>query len=203
MRYLLNLTLALFFFLQAHAVESSVNIAYLEARENDPESIIENVSTIHGNYSDYEIDLVVPGPDSLVLSRFYSSEDLLLGGASLGGWRFHPHCFLSIQKEALAKTYTTAEGKFDYTHILIGTNEGSILTYAGWKNTTNPDARSLFKVDVEGSLLGLANIHNVIQNLGIWQSRRPRFPSGRRPAREGLPICNRVVSADGKVGMPA
>ena len=34
MRYLLNLTLALFFFLQAHAVESSVNIAYLEAREN-------------------------------------------------------------------------------------------------------------------------------------------------------------------------
>ncbi|PIS02509.1 MAG: hypothetical protein COT85_04915 [Chlamydiae bacterium CG10_big_fil_rev_8_21_14_0_10_42_34] len=170
MCYLLNLTLALFFFLQAHAVESSVNIAYLEARENDPESIIENVSTIHGNYTDYEIDLVVPGPDSLVLSRFYSSEDPLLGGASLGGWRFHPHCFLSIQKEARPKTYTTAEGKFDYTHILIGTNEGSILTYAGWKNTTNPDARSLFKVDVEGSLLGLANTAR--GNINAWTNQK-------------------------------
>ena len=166
MRYLLNLTLALFWFLQADAGVSFVNNACLGSRENDPESIVENVSTIHGNYSDYEIDLIVPGPDSLVLSRFYSSEDPLLGGASLGGWRFYPYCFLSIQKEARPKTYTTTEGKFDYTHILIGTNEGSILTYAGWKNTTNPDARSLFKVDVEGSLLGLANTAR--GNINAW-----------------------------------
>ncbi len=166
MRYLLNLTLVLFWFLQANAGVSSVNNAYLGSRENDPESIIENVSTIHGDYSDYEIDLIVPGPDSLVLSRYYSSRDPLLGSSSLGGWRFHPHCFLSIQKEALAKTYATAEGKFDYTHILIGTNEGSVLTYAGWRNTTNPDARSLFKVDVEGSLLGLVNTAR--GNINAW-----------------------------------
>jgi len=59
MLYLLNLTLAFLWFLQAHAAESSINNAYLGSRENDPESIVENVSTIHGDYSDYEIDLSV------------------------------------------------------------------------------------------------------------------------------------------------
>ncbi len=147
MRYLLNLTFAFLCFFQPIGGASSINIT------RDPESIVENVSTINGDYSDYEIDLNILGPDSLVLSRYYSSRAPLLGRASLGGWHFNPHCFLSIQKEALAKTYTTAEGKFDYIHILIGTDEGSLLTYAGWRNTTNPNARSLFKVD----LLGLAN----------------------------------------------
>jgi hypothetical protein len=157
MRYLLGLILACFWFLEAGAVENSLHNTYLGSRENDPESLVENVSTIHGDYSDYEIDLIVPGPDSLVFSRYYSSRDSLLAGTSLGGWRFNPHCFLSIQKEIRPRTYTTTEGKFDYTCILIGTNEGSILTYTGWQNTTNPDARSLFKADIENSLLGLAN----------------------------------------------
>jgi len=37
-------------------------------------------------------------------------------------------------------------------------------------------------------ILSPFDIHNVVQNLGIWQSRRPEFSSGRRPAREGFPI---------------
>jgi RHS repeat-associated protein len=157
MRYLLGLTLALFWFLEASATESSLNDTYLGSREGDPASLVENVSAIHGNYSDFEVDLIVPGPDSLVLSRYYGSRDNLLTNSSFGGWRFNSHCFLSVLKDSLPRTYTTAEGKFDYTHISIGTNEGSILTYAGWQNTTNSNARSLFKVDVEGDLLGLAN----------------------------------------------
>lgn len=58
MRYLLNLTLALLWLLRANAEDRLVNSAYLGSRENDPESIVENVSVIHGDFSDYEIDLI-------------------------------------------------------------------------------------------------------------------------------------------------
>ncbi|MDP1609355.1 MAG: RHS repeat-associated core domain-containing protein [Chlamydiales bacterium] len=166
MRYFLGLTLAFFWLFKAAASEHSLYNASLGSRESDPESLVENVSTIYGDYSDYEVDLVLPGPDSLVLARYYSSRDHLLGCSSLGGWRFNPHCFLSIQKETHVKSYTTSEGKFDSTHILIGTNEGSILTYSGWRNMTNPQVRSLFKVDVEDSLLGLANTAR--GNINAW-----------------------------------
>lgn len=98
LRYLLSLTFALFWFLAAYSTENS-NV-YLGSRENHSESLVENVSTIHGDYSEYEIDLIVPGPDSLVLSRFYSSRDHFIANFSLGGWRFNPHCYLSIQNEA-------------------------------------------------------------------------------------------------------
>ncbi len=61
MRYLLNLILAFLCFFQLDASAACVRNAYVGSRENDPESIVENVSVIHGDYSDYEIDLVIPG----------------------------------------------------------------------------------------------------------------------------------------------
>jgi RHS repeat-associated protein len=166
MRYLLGLILALFWFVEVSATENSFHNTYLESKEGDPASWAENVSTIHGDYSDYEIDLIVPGPDSLVLSRSYSSHDNHLISSSLGGWRFNSHCFLSVYKDPQARTYTTAEGKFDYTYISLGTNEGSILLYAGWQNITNPNATSLFKAEVEGALLGVANTAR--GNISAW-----------------------------------
>ncbi|MDR2539352.1 MAG: hypothetical protein LBC45_01855 [Chlamydiales bacterium] len=155
MRYLLNLIVSFFCFANAFTSESLSQI-YLGSREGDPTSLVENVSTIHGDYSEYEVDLVVPGPDSLVLSRCYSSKDSL-SVATLGGWRFYPQCFLTTQKDPKGKTYTTSEGTFDRAYAYVGTSEGSILTYVGWHNQSNPQAKSLFKVDVEERLLGITN----------------------------------------------
>lgn len=75
MRYLLSLILAFFCFLEANASEHSLYNVCLGSRESDPESLVENVSTIYGDYLDYEVDLVLPGPDSLILARYYSSRD--------------------------------------------------------------------------------------------------------------------------------
>jgi YD repeat-containing protein len=128
----------------------------LGSRESDPESLVQNVSTIHGDYTEVEVDLVVPSPDSLILSRFYSSRDTLQI-ASLGGWRFNPHCFLTMQKDPEAKTYTDGKGTFERYYVYVGNPDGSILTYVGWKNITNPLKRTLFKIDAEAETVGLAN----------------------------------------------
>ena len=153
MRCILSLVFSLLSFLNAFADEHLSGM-YLGLREGDPASLVENVSTIHGDYSECEIDLIVPGPDPLALSRYYSSKDNL-SVATLGGWRFYPQCFLTVQKDPKGKTYTTAEGKFERTYIYAGTPEGSTLTYVGWPNTA--EATSLLKVDVEERLPGVTN----------------------------------------------
>ena len=89
---------SIFCFQNATANESSLSSIYLSSREGDPASLVENVSTIHGDYTEFAVDLTVAAPDPLVLSRLYSSRDALTG-ATLGGWRFNPHCFLTIQKK--------------------------------------------------------------------------------------------------------
>ena len=70
---LIYFLLLLFSWMTLHADETSLQL--LGPRESDPSSIVEGVSTLFGNYSEVEIDLVVPGPDTLTLSRFYSSGD--------------------------------------------------------------------------------------------------------------------------------
>ncbi|MBX7067451.1 MAG: hypothetical protein K1X28_09485 [Parachlamydiales bacterium] len=156
------------FFCATYAAEDSSRKRHVGSREGDPASLVENVSTIHGDYSEYEIDLIVPGPDSLILSRSYNSRDSLLARSTFGGWRFNPHCFLFVEKTTPPKSYTTADGTFDYTRILVGTNEGSILTFVGWQNTTNRDSRSQFKIDIEGDLLGMANTAR--GNINAWSN---------------------------------
>lgn len=97
MRLLLGLMASLFFFQNAHAAQTSISEIYLGSREGDPASLVENVSTINGDYTEVEVDVSVASPDSLVLSRFYSSRDTL-PIATFGGWRFNPQCFLTMQK---------------------------------------------------------------------------------------------------------
>lgn len=153
MKWVLNLIISL---LCLQGVEASTSQIYLGSRESDPASLVENVSTIHGDYTEIEIDLTVSSPDPLVLSRFYSSRDSLQT-ASFGGWRFSPHCLLSIQKDPKSKSYSSAEGKFERTCVYVGNPDGTILTYVGWQNTTNPSKKSLFKIDPEGEVAGIAN----------------------------------------------
>jgi hypothetical protein len=153
MRCVLSLILSFFSFLNVFTDEH-LSKMYLGSREGDPASLVENVSTIHGDYSECEIDLIVPGSDSLTLSRYYSSKDDL-SVVTLGGWRFYPQCFLTVQKDPKGKIYTTTEGKFERTYVYVGTPEGSILTHVGWQNTAK--ATSLFKIDVEERLIGVTN----------------------------------------------
>jgi len=138
-----------------NAAPTSISEIYLGSREGDPASIVENVSTIHGDYSEVEVDVTVPAPDSLILSRFYSSRDILQT-ATLGGWRFNPHCFLTVQKDPCGKNYSTAEGKFERTFVYVGNPDGSILTYIGWKNASSPK-KAFFKIDAESETVGIAN----------------------------------------------
>lgn len=148
-RCLMGLVLGLFCFQNAIASENSLSSMYLGSREGDPASLVENVSTIHGDYTEVEVDLTAAAPDSLVLSRFYSSRDTIQT-ANFGGWRFNPHCFLFIQKDPKGKSYTNAEGKFERTYVYVGNPDGTILTYVGWQNTTNPSKKTLFKIDPAG-----------------------------------------------------
>ena len=117
MRYLFCFILSLF--CSVYATHNS--------READPDSLVQNVSTIYGDYSEVEIDLVVAAPDPLVLSRCYSSQDLL-SATHLGGWRFYPHCFLKVQSEDRVET---------------GNPDGALLTYV-------KDTPTTFKIDAKG-----------------------------------------------------
>ena len=74
MRLILGLILSLFCFQHASAAQSSTSELYLGSREGDPASIVENVSTIHGDYTEVEVDLTVASPDPLVLSGFIVVE---------------------------------------------------------------------------------------------------------------------------------
>ena len=155
----------LFFFQHANAAQTSISEIYLGSREGDPASLVENVSTIHGDYSEVEVDVTVASPDSLVLSKFYSSRDIL-PIATFGGWRFNPQCLLTMQKDPKGKTYSTAEGKFERTFVYLGNPDGSILTYVGWRNITNANKRVLFKVDAEMECAGIANTAR--GDVGAW-----------------------------------
>ena len=134
-RFLMGLVLGLCCLLQnAIAKESSLSSIYMGSREGDPASFVENVNVIHGDYSEIEVDLKVTAPDSLILSRFYSSRDTSQT-AILGGWRFNPHCFLSVQKDSKRKIHSPAEGELESFSAYVGNPDGSILTYVGWLNT--------------------------------------------------------------------
>jgi len=164
-RFLMGLMLGLCCFLQdAIAKESSLSSIYLGSRECDPASFVENVNVIHGDYSEIEVDLKVTAPDSLILSRFYSSRDTSQT-AVLGGWRFNPHCFLSVQKDSKGRIQTPAEGELEYFSVCVGNPEGSILTYEGWLNAKNPK-RTLLKIETSGEVIGIANTAK--GNISSW-----------------------------------
>ncbi len=164
-RLILGFVACLFCFQHANAAQTSISEVYLGSREGDPASLVENVSIIHGDYTEIEVDLVVTAPDSLILSRFYSSRDTLQV-ATFGGWRFNPQCFLTMQKDPEGKTYSSAEGTFERTFVYVGNSNGSILTYVGWRNITNPTKPVLFEIDVEIESAGIANTAR--GNLGAW-----------------------------------
>jgi len=165
MRTIAGFIASLVFFQYANADLTSLSEIYLGSREGDPASFVENVSTIHGDYTEVEVDVTVASPDSLVLSRFYSSRDTL-PIATFGGWRFNPQCFLTVQKDPKDKTYSTAEGEFERTFVYLGNPDGSVLTYVGWRNITYANKHVHFKIDAEMECAGIANTAR--GDVGAW-----------------------------------
>ncbi|MCH9633990.1 MAG: hypothetical protein S4CHLAM7_07240 [Chlamydiae bacterium] len=146
----------LLIFISLFSFKFSLNAQpFICSREADPGSIIKNVSVIHGDYSDLELDLSIEGSDSLLLSRFYTSQKLIIP-ADFGGWFLRPQKIFRVDQEN-GESYTTHEGKFELTHIYVGTDRGSILKFTGWKNVTNPQNTSTFYIDPEEEFLGIAN----------------------------------------------
>jgi RHS repeat-associated protein len=121
--------------LSGHAIERRC----IGFRESDPSSYVKGVSVIQGNFTAAEIDLVIAGPDPLVLTRFYNSEET---SANFGeGWQIFPQTFLMF-----------AQDSDGYQYSLVGASSGGIFTYSG-------DKGGPLKIDLVKDGAGLVNTH--------------------------------------------
>lgn len=157
------------FCLDLNAEQTSLSEIYLGSREGDPASLVENVSIIHGDYTEVEVDVTVPAPDSLVLSRYYSSRDTL-PIATFGGWRFNPHCFLTMQTAPRTETGSSSEGTSECTLVYLGNSDGSILTYAVRGIIAGDANRVLFQINADVECAGITN--NSKGSIGAWTNRK-------------------------------
>jgi hypothetical protein len=126
------------------------------AGESDPDSIVQNVSVIHGDFSKLEIDLCVAGPDPLILSQFYSSQDDR-GLRQFGGWRLLPQTMFFICSEPAFNNDITSIEKTESIDIFVGTPEESLLKFLGPKNWANSKEKSTFQIELKKNPAGVCN----------------------------------------------
>ncbi len=119
-----------------HATERS----YVPFRKNDPASDVRGVNVIHGCFTAKETDLVIPAPDPLILTRFYSSSDELRT-TDFGGWRIFPQCVLIVGQHPDGNRYAVA-----------GERSGEFLTYTGQEKDS-------LKIDMVKDGIGMVNTY--------------------------------------------
>lgn len=130
----------------------------LVSTESDPDAFIQNsVNVINGNYCESATDLVITGPDALVLQRSYSTKDVIIG-VQAGGWRVFPQRFLVIGKDPCGKSCTVGKDQFEWTSAFTGERSGGILPYSGWRNT-NGSTKDPLKIDILNNAVGLVNTY--------------------------------------------
>jgi len=130
----------------------------LVSTESDPDAFIQNsVNVINGDYCESATDLVITGPDALVLQRFYSTKDVITG-VQEGGWRMLPQRFLVVGKDASGKSCTVGKDRFEWTSAFTGERSGGILPYSGWRNT-NGSTKDPLKIDILNNAVGLVNTY--------------------------------------------
>lgn len=130
----------------------------LVSTESDPDAFIQNcVNVINGDYCESATDLVIAGPDALILQRFYSTADVITG-VQEGGWRIFPQRFLVIGKDPSAKSCTIGKDRFEWTSALVGERSGGTLPYNGWRKTDGTTKDPL-KIDILNVALGLVNTY--------------------------------------------
>ncbi len=95
----------------------SVHLAGLAPQiytESDPDAFIENcINVINGDYCESATDLVIAGPDALILQRYYSTKDIITG-AQDGAWRMLPQRFLVISKDVSGRTANVRNEQFEW-----------------------------------------------------------------------------------------
>lgn len=150
------LYLALFLSIRLYVYSS---FPLLTSTEADPDSFIDHcVNVINGDYCESATDLVIAGPDPLVLQRFYSTRDYVTGEQP-GGWRIFPQRFLVIGKDSNGKTAQDEEhGKMEWSYAFTGERSGGILTYSGWRNAEGVSPKSL-KIDIANDGIGMTNTY--------------------------------------------
>ncbi|MCH9633568.1 MAG: hypothetical protein S4CHLAM7_02960 [Chlamydiae bacterium] len=149
-------SLRLFSVILSILVSFSLNAEmHTSSREGDPAAFVENVNVVHGDYSELEVDLDVAGPDRLLFTRYYSSQNQVIS-SDFGGWFLRPQRIFKVDQEN-GDSYSTHEGEFKLTHVYVGTKEGSILKFTGWQNNENPAVASTLQIDSEEECLGIAN----------------------------------------------
>lgn len=126
--------------------------------ESDPDAFIDhNVNVINGDYCESVTDLIISGPDALVLQRVYSTRNAVTGARG-DGWKLMPQRFLVIGKDPSGKTCTIQKERFEWSHALVGERSGGILPYEGWRNI-NGSTKEPLKIDVLKSAPGMVNTY--------------------------------------------
>lgn len=126
--------------------------------ESDPDAFIQNsVNVINGDYCESATDLVITGPDVLILQRFYSTKNTVTG-LQAGEWRMFPQRFLVIGKDSSGKSCTVGKDRFEWTTAFAGERSGGILPYSGWRNT-NGVTKDPLKIDILNNASGMVNTY--------------------------------------------
>ena len=155
-RALIFLIIGLFNF-QVNAVET-MSTALLCSTASDPDALVEKcVNVINGDYCEVITDLIIPGPDPLILQRFHNSKNYVTGRGQ-GGWRIFPQILLVIGKDPLKKECKVGGDRFEWTYGFAGDKSGSILTYSGWKRIDS-DTKDPLKINAQKDARGLVNTY--------------------------------------------
>ncbi len=145
------------FYSQAEAAES-MSAALLCSTASDPDAIVDKrVNTLNGDYCEVVADLIIPGPDPLILQRFHNSKNYVTG-QGYGGWRIFPQMLLVLGKDPLKKECKVGGERFEWTYAFTGERSGSILTYSGWKRIEG-DTKDPLKINAQKDALGLVNTY--------------------------------------------
>ncbi len=131
----------------------------LVSTESDPEAfILECVNVINGDYCESVTDLVITGPDDLILQLFYSTKDAI-NGHQAGGWRMLPQRFIVMGKELSGKVCTVGNDRFEWSSAFVGERSGGILPYSGWIRSDGLTKDPL-KIDILNTALGMVNTYS-------------------------------------------
>lgn len=121
------------------AAPPSLGAHLLSSTEADPEAIIDHkVNIINGDYCEVVTDLVIKGPDDLIMQRYFSNSNYVTGEGG-GAWRVFPQCWLTVGKDLKDNSCAISGTKYDWTYAFTGERSGSILTYSGWESRTAKD----------------------------------------------------------------
>lgn len=130
----------------------------LVTTESDPDAFVQEcVNVINGDYCESGTDLVIEGPDPLILQRFYSSKNYLTGKES-GGWRFLTQRFLIVGQDFTKETSKIGNETCTKFYAFTGERTGGIFAYSGWKNRAG-EFKEPFKIDSEKDAIGSVNTY--------------------------------------------